>query len=382
MLDNNINNIPNYPSNQPIRFYKFVALTFLLITIVLLGSIIFMSSKRAEITVITKSEPVEVNTSVNIDPEETDSVVSGFVTSTFVEITKSFSPQGNKTEDAVAVGEVTLVNESNISQPLVVQTRLLSTDGVLFRLSAGIVVPANGQVKAEVYADQKGLVGNIAPTTFTIPGLNETKQKLIYAKSETAMTGGVKTIGVFSQEDLTQAQDSLLLDLKAKGNEILSGQITDKKGLFDIVQFTFENDGKLGEEISSFNLTGKATIIGVFYDEEKLKSYARDMLEKHVVNNSEILQSANENPSVVLSQYNFQSGTAKLTVSNSGLVDLDPNSRELQKIMFYGKTEDEVRRYVMALNHVTGVEMNFHPAWVREVPHVASKVDVTLRQVQ
>ena len=369
-------------NSQPVRFYKFVALTFLVITIVLLGSIIFMSSKRAEITVITKSEPVEVNTSVNIDPEEIDAVVPGFVTSTFVEITKSFSPQGNKTENAVAVGEVTLVNESNVSQPLVVQTRLLSSDGILFRLSAGTIVPANGQVKTAVYADQKGLVGNIAPTTFTIPGLNETKQKLIYAKSETAMTGGVKTIGVFSQEDLTQAQDSLLLDLKAKGNEVLSSQITDKKGLFDIVQFAFDNDGKLGEEISSFNLTGKATIIGVFYDEEKLKSYTKDMLEKHVVNNSEILQSANENPSVVLSQYNFQSSTAKLTVSNSGLVDLDPNSRELQKIMFYGKTEDEVRRYVMALNHVTGVEMSFHPAWVREVPHVASKVEVTLRQVQ
>ena len=52
------------------------------------------------------------------------------------------------------------------------------------------------------------------------------------------------------------------------------------------------------------------------------------------------------------------------------------------KIMFFGKTEDEVRRYVMALNHVSGVEMKFHPAWNREVPHVASRVEVTIRQVQ
>lgn len=85
---------------------------------------------------------------------------------------------------------------------------------------------------------------------------------------------------------------------------------------------------------------------------------------------------------VVLSQYNFEVGTSKLTVTNSGLVDLDPNSRELQKLIFFGKTEDEVRCYVMALSHMSGVEMNFNPAGNREVSHVSSKVNITLRQVQ
>lgn len=370
------------PSNQPVRFYKFVALTFLIITIVLLGSIIFMSSKRAQITIITKAEPVEINTTIDIDPNQVEAIVPGFVTSTFVEFTKAYSPQGNKTEEDLATGEVTLVNDSNLPQPLVVKTRLLTPAGILFHLKTGVVVPANGQIKAEVYADQKGTGGNIATSTFTIPGLNETKQKIIYAKSDTAMTGGIKTIGVFNQDDLTKAEQSLLADLKKQGSDILSENNSDKKGLFDIVQYTFENDGTLGEETSSFNLTGKATVVAVFYDDTKLKTYAKDMLEKHIVDNSEVLQSANEEPTVVLNQYNFQAGTAKLAVTNSGLVDLDPNSRELQKIMFFGKTEDEVRRYVMALNHVAGVEMNFHPVWNREVPHVASRVDITLRQVQ
>jgi len=369
-------------NTQPVRFYKFVALTFLIITIVLLGSIIFMSSKRAEITIITKSEPVEVNTTVDINPDATDVIVPGFVTSTFVELSKSYSPKGNKTEEDFATGEVTLINDSSAPQPLIVKTRLLTPSGVLFRLKAGIVVPANGQIKAEVLADQKGEIGNITSSTFSIPGLNEVKQKLVYAKSDVAMTGGIKTIGVFSQEDLNNAEQSLLLDLKKQGADLLSATNSDKSGLFDVVQYTFDNDGKLGEETSSFNLKGKATVVGVFYDSEKLKNYTKDMLEKHIVDNSEVLQSASEEPTVVLSQYNFQNSTAKLTVTNSGLVDLDPNSRELQKIMFFGKTEDEVRRYVMSLNHVTGIEMNFHPAWNREVPHVASKLDVILRQVQ
>ncbi|OIO18814.1 MAG: hypothetical protein COY69_02260 [Candidatus Magasanikbacteria bacterium CG_4_10_14_0_8_um_filter_32_14] len=370
------------PCNQPVRFYKFVALTFLIVTIVLLGSIIFMSSKRAQITIITKAESVEVNTTVDIDPSQTDAIVSGFVTSTFVELTKVYSPQGNKTEEDLATGEVTLINDSNLPQILVIKTRLLSQAGILFHLKEGVVVPANGQIKAQVYADQKGESGNITTSTFTIPGLNETKQKIIYAKSATPMTGGIKTIGIFGQEDLTKAEQSLLIDLKKQGSDSLSQNNSEQKGLFDIVQYTFEHDGTLGEETSSFNLSGKATVIGVFYDDVKLKKYAQDMLEKHIVDNSEVLQSANEEPTVVLSQYNFQAGTAKLTVTNSGLVDLDPNSRELQKIMFFGKTEDEVRRYVMALDHVSSIEMNFHPAWNREVPNVASRVDIILRQIQ
>ena len=43
----------NFAPNQPVRFYKFIALTFLIITVVLFCVIIFMSSKEATITVTT-----------------------------------------------------------------------------------------------------------------------------------------------------------------------------------------------------------------------------------------------------------------------------------------------------------------------------------------
>lgn len=380
MVSIQTNGVPG--SEQPVRFYKFVALTFLIITIFLLGLIIVISSKRAQITIITKAEPVEVNTTVSIDPKSEETIVPGFVTSTLVEMSKSFSPNGNKKEEDFATGEVTIFNETTAAQPLVVKTRLLTPEGNLFRLTEGVVVPANGQVNAKVIADVKGESGNISPSTFTIPGLNETKQKVIYAKSDVAMTGGIKTIGVFAQEDLTLAEQSLLMEIKNKGAETLNNVITDKKGLFEVVQYNFEHDGEFGKEMSSFQVRAKATVVGVFYEEEKLKTYAKDMLQKHIVDNSEILQSADENPNVILSQYNLEEGTAKITVTNSGLVDLDPNSRDLQKLMFFGKTEDEVRRYVMSLDHVTGVEMNFKPVWTREVPAVSNRVEVIIRQVQ
>ncbi|HAT03582.1 MAG TPA: hypothetical protein DCS29_02270 [Candidatus Magasanikbacteria bacterium] len=368
------------PTGQPVRFYKFVALSFLVITIVLLGVVIFMSSKRADITIITRAEPVDATMSVDLG--STNAVVSGFVTSTFVEMTKNFSPEGTKTEEGTAEGVVTLYNDTDVAQPLVATTRLLTSDGVLFRLKSAITVPAQGTIQANVYADKAGTGSDIGPASFTLPGLREDKQTLIYAKSEMTMSGGTRSIGVLSQDDVSKAEKILLEELKKKASEDMTALYPDKGALFEVAQYAFEHDAELGVETSLFNLTGKATVVGVFYDKDKINTYAQGILEKQVVSNSEVLQSVQDAPTAVIANYDMERGQATLTVTHTGFVDIDPNSKELQKIMFFGKTEDEVRRYVMSLNHVQGVEMHFRPLWNRSVPHVASHVNIVVRQVE
>ena len=371
------------PSEQPVRFYKFIALGFLCVTLILLGTIIFISSKRATITVITKSEPIEVSDTVVIDPVNKDAVIPGFVTSTMIEQEKVFSPEGTKTEDAPAVGIVTLANDSDQPQSLIATTRVLSKTGVLFRLKDAVTVPAKGSVKASVYADVKGASGNINPTTFTIPGLREDKQKVVYAKSDAPMSGGVRTFGVVGQEDIVKAQKVLLEEVKTKGSETLSTVAPEKMtGIFDVIQYTFDEVKEVGQEVDSFTLHIHATIVGVWYDTAKAGAFATDMLNKRVVDNSEILSSSEPAPSISLESYDLGTGTAKLTISHRGLVNIDENSKELEKTMFFGKTEDEVKRYVMSLKHVEGVEMSFKPLWNRSVPHVANNVEIIIREVK
>jgi hypothetical protein len=342
-----------------------------------------MSSKRASITIITKSEPLEVTDTLVLDPKKSDAVVPGFATTTVVEYEKVFSAKGTKTEDGAAVGEVTLTNETTIPQSLIATTRVLSKEGVLFRLTNAVTVPANGSVKAPVYADVKGVSGNIVPTTFTIPGLNPDKQKVIYAKSENAMSGGVRTFGVVEQADVTKAEKTMLEEMKTKGSAILGLQVPEgMTGLFDVVQYTFDPVAEVGTEVDAFTLKGKATVVGVWYDTAKAKTFAEDMLKKRVIDNSEVLSSMEPNPSITLEKYDLSLGTANLTVSHRGLVNIDQNSKELDKTMFFGKSEDEVKRYVMSLKHVEGVEMSFKPLWNRSVPRVASNIDITIREVQ
>ncbi|MFA6427304.1 MAG: hypothetical protein WCW16_02560 [Candidatus Magasanikbacteria bacterium] len=381
-IKRNTGNPELIPSNQPVRFYKFIALSFLIVTVVLLGFIVFMSAKRAEISIVTRSEPINVQATVTIDPVQTKQIVSGFVTTTLIEAEQSFSPQGNKKEDGIAEGVVTLVNDGETEQALVATTRLLTPEGILFRMKDRAVVPAKGSIEVSVYADQEGVSGDIGPSTFIVPGLNEARQKIVYAKSTVAMQGGVRTIGTVNEDDIEKAEKQMLEVLKKNGSDELTALYPNNKGLFEVVQYVFENDAKLGEEASTFMVKGKATVVGVFYDESQLKAYAGEILQKQVVDNSEVLESVQGEPTVVLDSNDLERGTAILGVTHTGLVNIDPNSRELQKIMFFGKTEDEVRRYVMSLNHVQGVEMHFRPMWNRSVPHVADHVVVTIKQVE
>jgi hypothetical protein len=165
--------------------------SFLLITIALLGVVIFITSKKAEVTIVAKEDAKKVTLNVTLSQEGAKpGSMPGSVTSTVFSHTEKYQPTGTKSVAGTSKGEVIIYNKTGLAQPLVKTTRLLSPTGVLFRLSVNTTVPPQGQVTVPVYADQPGPLGDIAPTTFTIPGLIEVKQKTIYAESKAAMIGG------------------------------------------------------------------------------------------------------------------------------------------------------------------------------------------------
>ena len=369
--------------NQPVGFYKIIAVTFLALTIVLLGVIVFMSSKRASIVITTRSEPVEASFSVKIGESAGGSVhVSGVVTTVVLDLEKKFSPDGSKEEPGLATGMVTITNETGSDQQLVATTRLLTPDEILFRMKDKAMVPAGGSVEVEVYADVEGSSGNIGPSKFIIPGLSSSLQKVIYAESVEPMAGGVRSVGVVNQKDFDDAKKILLEEAREQAEGMALQDYPEFRGLFRVIQDSFETEQEFGEEASEFTIAGKATILIVMYAPQEMVDYAGQMVGKQVVGGSEELKAVENEPVVKLDTYNLENKTAVLTTTQVGRVNLDSNSKELQKIMFFGKTEDEIRRYVMSLDHVQGVDMEFRPFWNRSVPHVADHVTIVVREVQ
>ncbi|NCO04823.1 MAG: hypothetical protein GW939_01590 [Candidatus Magasanikbacteria bacterium] len=372
---------PQPPHAQPVYFYKIIALTFLCLTIVLLGLVIFMSSKRAVITIETKMSPIDITRSVTVGAQ--DSAVVAVVSSTRVSLSETFAPTGSKEEPGVAIGVVTLHNDTALDQPLIATTRLLTTDNVLFRLKDRVTVPANGTVETAVYADVEGATGNVgSQKLFTIPGLTEAKQKVIYASSDSDMTGGVKTIGVLSQHDVDKAKTALAEKFLAKGKTAFAVAADDASAVFVVSDEEVTTDAEIGVEVDGFVVSGMATVAMVNYDEESLLSWAQDKLFSRAVDNSEIIQPQEGLPTVTLSSFDAQRGTAELSVVYGGQAALNPDSDKLDKSLFFGQTKDEVRRYLLTLDHVHGVDVKLSPAWIRSVPSVSDHVRVIVKKVQ
>ena len=370
----------SFASEQPVRLYKFIAISFLLLTVVLLVVIIFMSSKRATITIIGKTEVVDVSGTVEVG--KGSNAVTGTVSTTVITLNKVFSPTGDKEEPAIARGTVTLFNETSSAQPLIATTRLLSSEGVLFHIKDKVTVPAKGNITAEVYSDTMGVENNIGPTKFTVPGLATDKQAVIFAESEEAMTGGVATSGVISADDIKQAEVVLTGELEELGKKSF-GEINPNMGVnFSIIQNTFESDKAIGEEVSEFTITGRATILAVMYDKKEVDSRARNLLLRRAVNDAETIEQGDVEPVVSLESYDVARGSAVLSVFYSGIAKLNADSKQLQKVMFFDKNKEEVRQYVLALDHVNSVDVEFKPAWIQTVPPVDSHVKIVIKQVE
>ncbi len=369
------------PPTPPVKFYKTIALSFLFLTIILLGVVILITAKKATITVEATQNTKTINFIAKTQSaSSTPDTLMAQVTTTAFTWSKKYFPTATKTLDAVATGEVTIYNKGNTAQPLVKTTQLLSAGGVLFRLENGVVVPAQGQVAATVYADQAGATGNIAPSTFTVVKLNADKQKVIYAESKQDMTGGVKKIGFLSTDDLTNAQ----ADMKNQTQEQYTAKnpTNGQTQVVSVIDQTFKSDGQVGEEAADFTLTTTATVLMVSYNSADLKVFLDREVGKNMDQRSEKILSLDNAPSVKVLTYDLKNGSTELSVSENMVVTLDANAESLTPNQFVGKSKEEIERYTQSLDHVAKTEVKLFPSWISTAPSAAGKIQVIVKNVQ
>lgn len=373
------------PAHEPpVKTYRIIAFSFLALTVVLLTIVIFSALKKTEITVIAKEDKKTINLSVTAEKTKTgDKVLASIVTSTNFTWTETYSPTGLKTVEAISKGEVILYNKTNEAQTLVKTTRLLSPANILFRLTDKVTVPANGQINAKVYADQPGGASDIAPTDFTIPGLSTDKQKVVYAKSVTTMSGGSGKIGIVSETDINSAKN----DFKEKVKLAYLNQIANTEAWADtkIVSISETNpitSAKVGDETGSFTLSGTSTIIGVFFAKKDLEDLLNKEVGKTIDNNSEKILSFSGEPNVTVVSSDFVAQTAELNISQETFVTLNAEAQSLDKTNFAGKDKSEIERYIVSLPHVTGVNVKFSPSWSDTAPSSPDKIKVIVKNVK
>jgi len=282
--------------------YKVIGIVILLLIIISAGSVfvinkLFESSKPRISQVLLEPKELSLDFQVGIEEKDLPDYIKGEKITKSYNWSKSYVPSSVEVIEDKAKGMITIINKSSLDQPLVATTRFLSEDGVLFRLKERVVVPGQGQIEAEVYADKEGESGDIGPSLFTIPGLSSSAQKLIYGESVIAMKGGVKRLGILTEEDIESAQEKANEEAIEEIKDSFLQDISEEYGqnyvflddLIDINILSNEISAEAGGEVEEFTVDKKFEVNILIFLVDEIQNFIKNNISLENYNNYELI---------------------------------------------------------------------------------------------
>ncbi|TAK05357.1 hypothetical protein EPO33_05340 [Patescibacteria group bacterium] len=363
--------------------YRKLATTFIGLAVLLLGFVLYLSFTRAAVTVVRSALPISTTFTAKVAPEPQDaSTVPGAVLETVAEGTKTVAASGEKTiVEGKACGAVTIVNTQAKAQPLVATTRLLSPEGVLFRLERNVTVPANGRLETRACADQPGKAGDIDPTRFTIPGLAAALQEKTYAVSTASMTGGAVEVSVITQQEVDAAVAAYAREVAGQAAETLKKLLSRPEvgsGVFFKEQVVRrETTAKVGESQPTFDVTVAVHVEAVFYDKQTLLRVAEASLRAAAPADKEVRGITADGLTVELVASDTAAKSATLSVTVPGEAVLKETHEAFDPEKLTGLSVEDVQRDLGSLDGVESVTVKITPAFLKRLPNLADHIDIT-----
>ncbi len=364
------------------RRWKLIGAVAALAVLLTAGTAAAVVLPSATVTIVPKTEPfkaeVPVRFSTTAPQADTEENV---VPAKTIEVTREGSLEARATGRSIggeaARGEITVVNELNRNQPLVIRTRFQAPDGRLFRSQSGIVVPAGGTTTVQVVADEGGTDGNLpADTRLSIPGLRSTTA--VYGQVDEPLTGGTDADSTtISREDIDRARTQLGQHLAREGLEEAEGRTAvDHVVNPEVAAVTVldsEADPDVGASAERFTISGRARITYFSYEEDVLERVLDGDLEAKIPGGTNLVDERSE-AFRVRERSAAQLSTLLVidTFTASGI------SEERIAGDIAGKSQEEAERIIRETGKATDVTVDLSPFWVRSVPGDAGKVRVRL----
>jgi hypothetical protein len=371
-----------HPINPPLNIYKKIALSFIILTLVLVGVIFYFSLSYAYITIYPKAEEVKSDFNLIITENVTaenqkEGIFLGKVLNQTLEGEKTFLTTGTKPLVGDLVGKVKLTNELSKSQILIPTTRLLTADGILFRLKNRVEIPAKGTIEADVYADDLAKPLAKAGTKFTIPGLSPTLQKLVYAEAMVDFKSSGQEIQAISQDEQTKAlsefSDELAQQIFKEEDSNLV-KVLNK----EVIEKSF--DHKVGDATPSYKLTLKIKVSGVMFEEAPIKTFAKDTLTSLVPADKQLTNDNSDKLIYEIVKADFANKTVQLKSSVSGTVVLSELSPIFDKEKLAKMKVDEIKSYLKTFEEIDSVDIAFFPSFLKKMPYFRDHIIIKIVQ--
>jgi hypothetical protein len=383
---------------KPLKISKklFIVLGFLFgILLVIFLSFYFLTS--ADLTIITEKTNWEKQFSVLASKtiSENDSINSK-IPAQYMKLTRqvnqTFQTTGIKDISVKSSGKIKIYNAySSSAQTLIVNTRFLSPDGKIFRITKAVTVPGakiqNGAIipsfiEVTVVADQAGEQYNISPTKFSIPGFKGTdKYEKFYGQSETAMSGGyIGEAKVASQADLDKAKNELISLAKISLEEELASKLPEGfKILEDAKVFSYEKleySLKVGDKADSFQvgLTGILKVL-VFKEVDVKDLFAASAQKEQSELLAKELYSADLQYGVP--RVDFDSGILSFPVE-AKLIFRERIKTDSFREDLIGMNKNKLTDYLKQIEGIKDINCSITPGFISFLPLKSSNLHISL----
>ncbi|MBU1132477.1 hypothetical protein KKC32_04505 [Patescibacteria group bacterium] len=363
--------------------YKKMILGFVVITVLLVVIIFYFSASKAVIEVtprVTKLE-TEFVADVEADGGGGSGSLQAKLMETEVDGSLEETATGSKGLSGNSIGKVIVYNKRGDSQALVKTTRLLDPNGVLLRLTDRVDIPANGQVEADVYADDPTSFEELPATNFIIPGLSQSMQSLVYAESQSVLKSTGVSVSVIKAADIARAKEKLEEDLKAKALEDFNLQVSGKNYAVIIVakEVVSENVSDPVESVKDkFTVEMKLKISAIALDQEKILELAGSRLQSIVPDGQQLLSLNMNNFSYNVQNYNVDTKTANVRVHVEGENIIKEDNAIFDKEKIAGLSTKGVELYLANFDSVESVKISLSPFWVKRIPSLKDHIVITI----
>lgn len=373
------------------KFYRNLALTFFLVSVVVLVSVFYLIWARVTITIFPDSEIIsqefifEIKEGAVENPLSDDLVINGKVRSVTVEGSSNFSASGSRTFESNVVGEVTIINNYSKDQSLIETTRLAFADDpdtVILRLNKTVNVPAGGQVTVQVYPEDVEGFSILSSSNFIIPGLWGPLQDKIFARNDDVLVKGAKNVSVVTQEDLDKAEQSLRKQLYEQSLLQINDQLEQQESLWpkifsrDVKELTYNVE--VGEDVSEFNTFMRMEAVIIIFDESHLISVAREKIKATLPPGKQLVGLNPKNFIYEVESFDLASGTATIRAKLEGRSVLGATASLLDKGNLTGMTEEQIQEFFADFPEIQKVEVEFSPAWLKKTPRIKDKISIEI----
>jgi hypothetical protein len=248
----------------------------------LIGCFILASSffHNAKVEIKIKEALADVDTGVNMVRKDETGALPFEIVSLSKEVSESVPANGEKQVSVKATGRIIIYNNNTASQKLLVQTRLETPSGKIYRLTstvtiAGLKKGVPGSLEVTATADAPGADYNSGLVDLAFPGFKGmAKYQTVYARSKTPFTGGISgMIKVAESDDLLKAQNSIKDSLE---KQLLSGanqQIPSSFVLLPNVYSLHYSSSTQETKDDILSLKQKADFVGVLVDVKKFSQF-------------------------------------------------------------------------------------------------------------